>query len=114
MRSSTIPPISKKQRAKMKDWSATTVDRIERLGGICEWCGLWGRRNDPWNPLEGHHMEKRRHNNHEESNCFVCHRIPCHRFIEGRSIRVYRGIKGVWAEGDIEVTADIEHGVKEV
>lgn len=45
-------------------------------------------------------MEKRRHGNHEESNCFVCHKVSCHQYIEDNSIKVYRGIKGVWAEGD--------------
>lgn len=95
-----LRPISKKQAAKNRKWSAITEDRIERLGGICEWCTQWGRRDDPWNPLEGHHMEKRRNNNHTESNCFVCHKVSCHRFIEDNSIKVWRGIKGVYAEGD--------------
>jgi len=111
MRNSTIKPISKKQAAKNREWSAITIDRIERLGEICEWCGGWGWRGHPWNPLEGHHMIKRRHNIHTEANCFVCHKF-CHNEIEEANIKVYRGMKGVWAEGDERT--DIEHGVKEV
>jgi len=99
MRNSTIKPISAKQRAKNRSWKAVTDDRTKRLDWLCEWCGTSGARTSSWDPLDGHHIEKRRNNNHFESNCFVCHRL-CHRYIEDNNIKVYRGMKGVWAEGD--------------
>ena len=98
-RYSTLRPISKKQAAIMRKWKATTVDRAERLGGICEWCREWGSLIHKYNPLTGHHMIKRRHNDHSEANCFVCHWL-CHQEIDDNSIKVWRGIKGVYAEGD--------------
>ena len=99
MHNSTLKPISKKQAAKNKTWKGVTLGRIERLGNRCEWCGKWGTPDAEFNPLWGHHMEKRWHGDYSEANCFICHWI-CHREIEDNSIQVYRGIHGVWAEGD--------------
>ena len=99
MRNSTLNPISKKQQTRIDNWSIVTNDRIKRLDNLCEWCGLWGSRKHEFNPLEGHHMIKRRFHNDLESNCFVCHR-RCHEYIGLHNIKVYRGMKGIWAEGD--------------
>ena len=99
MRNSTIPAISAKQRARNRVWKAVSDDRAERLGDICEWCCEWGSRCAEWNALEGHHMRKRRFHDDTEANCFICHE-RCHEEIGLKNIKVYRGIKGVWAEGD--------------
>jgi len=83
-----INPISQKQKAKNDLWSKYTEERIVELGGICEWCGKHGKRKGVDNFLSGHHKIKRRFNNYEKSNVYVCHWITCHQFIEQNGVDV--------------------------
>jgi len=82
-----LNPVSDRQRAINALWKAITDQKAKDLNYTCQWCHLPGRRDDPFNPLEGHHIIKRRYNIHTYENCFVCHRL-CHNFIEINNIDV--------------------------
>lgn len=90
MRKSRINPISPKQREKNKHWNGVTDERCRELNYLCQWCGKVGQRTDRERGdfLDGHHIAKRRYNIHTKENCYICHRAPCHRFIEDNNIDV--------------------------
>jgi len=77
-----IKPISDKQKLKNMEWRKITLLKWASLGRKCQWCGAFVR-----NP-SGHHIIKRRFNIHTKENCYVCHELPCHRFIEDNNIDV--------------------------
>jgi hypothetical protein len=82
-----LSPISPKQAAKNKAWKEVTDEKAEELDYICQWCHQPGQRDNPnriFPPmayLTGHHIKKRRYNDHTKENCYVCHWL-CHDFIE--------------------------------
>lgn len=83
-----LSKISDKQRIINAEWKAITDQKAKDLNNVCQWCGLKGSRNDPFNPLDGHHILKRSYNIHTYENCYVCHRVSCHRFIEDNNIDI--------------------------
>ncbi len=78
MKKSYIKRVSKKQVEKNKKWREVTDQKAKELNNTCQWCGQYGRRDDPYNPLDGHHIIKRRYGVDALENCFVVHRIMCH------------------------------------
>ncbi len=79
--------ISPKQKEKNKHWKEITARKADDLYGICQWCNQWGSLYGDFNPLDGHHTIKRRHNRNEYEDCYLCHRL-CHSFIEDKNIDV--------------------------
>ena len=85
-----LAPVSEKQRAKNILWNKITDERAAEEYFICQWCHKQGQRLYPdrfWDWLDGHHIVKRRHNNHTRENCYIAHRL-CHNFIEDNNIDV--------------------------
>ena len=82
-----LNPISDRQRERNAKWKKITDQKALNLNHICQWCGKLGRRDDPFNPLEGHHIIKRSYRIDTWENCYLCHRL-CHSFIEDNSIDV--------------------------
>jgi len=70
--------ISPKRRKSLARWHKTTVERVEELDGICEFCGQWGRIDDEFNPLVGHHKTRKSQGGDDtKANCFIAHWL-CH------------------------------------
>jgi hypothetical protein len=82
-----INSISAKQRERNKNWREITDKKCVDTGFICQWCGEYGKRDDDFNPLDGHHIKKRRYMIDTYENDFICHRL-CHQFIEDNGIKV--------------------------
>lgn len=93
MKHTRIKPISDKQKEKNRIWNKITNEVYEELGYICQYCGKKGQRYypDERSYLDGHHIIKRRFNIHTKENCYLCHRLPCHREIEDKNIKVSIG-----------------------
>ncbi len=79
--------VSTKQKVINELWREITDQKAKDLNYICQWCHLPGRRDDDFNPLDGHHTIKRRFGIHTYKDCFICHRL-CHNFIEENNIDV--------------------------
>ena len=82
MKRTRINPISKKQLLKNHEWENTTIQKAIMVGMACQWCGR---------PLfagtwSGHHIRKRRYNDHSIGNCFVVHTLI---YIEGRGVNCH-------------------------
>lgn len=91
MKRTPLKPISTKQKGKNKHWNKTADLKAKDLSFRCQWCGRLGTRMwnaNPWQYLSGHHKTKRRFNIHTYENCYPCHELPCHRFIEDNNIDV--------------------------
>lgn len=91
---------SKKQTEKDKHWKEVTNQKAKDLSFRCQWCGQLGTRvwnENPWQYLSGHHKIKRRFNIHTYENCYLCHVLPCHHFLEtlGVDVREYPTL-AVW------------------
>jgi len=86
-RNKPLNKISKKQVLKNKHWRLVTDERVKEENGVCQWCGKEGSTKDEVNPLDGHHIIKRRYNIHDKDNCYIVHRW-CHREIEDKNIDV--------------------------
>ena len=86
-----INPKSDKQRAKDKLWNKITNEKCYEIDFICLWCKQPGQRNDNtrFDYLDGHHIQKRRYNNHTKSNCYPVHRAPCHNEVDVIDITEY-------------------------
>jgi hypothetical protein len=84
----SLNKISPKQRVINAEWKTITDQKAHDLNNTCQWCGKIGSRTDSFNPLDGHHIQKRRYHNDSPENCYVCHRVSCHRFIEDNNIDV--------------------------
>lgn len=82
-----IKPITEKQKKINATWKEVTDQRAKDVNFICEWCGKPGKRDAGFNCLTGHHILKRRYNDHNYSNCFCCH-LLCHQEIENNAIDV--------------------------
>jgi 5-methylcytosine-specific restriction endonuclease McrA len=82
--------VSKKQAVKNASWRKVTDEKAASLDYICQWCGHPGQRVSPklLGYLDGHHIIKRRFNIHTPENCYIAHRLSCHRFIEDNNINV--------------------------
>ena len=86
-----ISPISDKQRERTKKWNAITDEVAEEHDFICQWCGRLGVRqtDNPWLKLDGHHITLRSRGRIDtKENCYLPHRLPCHRFIDDNNIDV--------------------------
>ena len=76
-----IKQVSNKRRKQQAIWRAIVKVRTAELNNICEFCGRYGELNHPFNPLIGHHKDRRRGPQEDiPGNCFVCH-WSCHQFI---------------------------------
>ena len=96
---SPIKPVSDKQMERNRIWKEVSDERAYELNMRCEWCGRYGSRvlDDPWLHLDGHHIIKRRYRDDTKENCYICHRLPCHREIEDNNINVREyPNKGAW------------------
>ena len=95
-----ISPISDKQKERTVKWNAITDEVAEEHDFICQWCDRAGlRRTDKiWLKLDGHHIIKRWHHIDTKENCYLIHRLPCHRFIDDNNIdvRKYPNEKAWW------------------
>ena len=88
--------ISKKQQARNKLWREITLLKWAELGRKCQWCGYY-----VVNPV-GHHIRKRSMGRVDTpKNCYVCHELPCHNFIEtqGVDVSIYK-TKKLWEDRD--------------
>jgi len=86
--------VSDKQKLKNAEWNRITDSLCEELGYVCQYCGMPGQRTGPerWEYLDGHHIVKRSlGGKNEKSNCYPCHRVPCHREIDDKGIIVSIG-----------------------
>lgn len=73
---------SKKQQEKNRLWREITLTKWVEQNHKCSWC------HQPTRMPTGHHIVKRRYNNHTKENCFVAPWLPCHSFIDAHSIDV--------------------------
>ena len=86
MNKSRLKPIGQKQREKNAEWKRITDERAEEENYICQWCGKSGRRDDEFNPLDGHHSQRRSRGRIDTpENCYLCHRL-CHSEIEDNNV----------------------------
>ena len=99
--------VSDKQRLINAKWKAITDQKAKNLNYICQWCHLPGRRDDAFNPLDGHHIIKRRYNIHTYMNCLLCHRL-CHQALELHNI----GIIGDDSPYGLKIPVDMNKAVK--
>ncbi len=90
---STLRHTSDKQRAKNVHWNKITDEVCLELKMVCQYCGKKGQRTVPerLDYLDGHHLVRRRFNLHTKEVCYPCHRLPCHREIEDKNIKVQVG-----------------------